>query len=127
MARVTVEDCLQKVPNRFALVHLGAQRVHQLNEGAPPMVEARNKEIVVALREIAAGHIFPVSQEEAEREKAEAQARERIRLNLAQAALEASKRPAPVQTAPLVEDDADEDSDEDEFEASEEDVVEDLI
>jgi DNA-directed RNA polymerase subunit omega len=50
---------LEKVDNRFALVHLGAKRVRQLNKGAPVLLEERvkNKEIVVALREIAAGKI----------------------------------------------------------------------
>jgi DNA-directed RNA polymerase subunit omega len=59
MARVTIEDCLEKVDNRFALVHLGAKRVRQLNKGAPVLLEERvkNKEIVVALREIAAGKV----------------------------------------------------------------------
>ena len=56
MARITVEDCLQKVNNRFMLVHLGAKRVIQLRKGVKPLVEApKNKEIVLALREIAAG------------------------------------------------------------------------
>ena len=59
MARVTIEDCLEKVDNRFALVHLGAKRVRQLYKGAPVLLEERvkNKEIVVALREIAAGKV----------------------------------------------------------------------
>jgi DNA-directed RNA polymerase subunit omega len=59
MARVTIEDCLEKVDNRFALVHLGAKRVRQLYKGAPVLLDERvkNKEIVVALREIAAGKI----------------------------------------------------------------------
>ena len=58
MARVTVEDCLEKVSNRFLLVHLGAKRVIQLRKGAPAFVEApKNKEVVLALREIAAGEI----------------------------------------------------------------------
>ena len=56
MARVTIEDCLKKVNNRFTLVHLGAKRVIQLRKGATPLVDApKNKEVVVALREIAAG------------------------------------------------------------------------
>ena len=56
MARVTIEDCLKKVNNRFTLVHLGAKRVIQLRKGASPLVDApKNKEVVVALREIAAG------------------------------------------------------------------------
>lgn len=58
MARVTVEDCLEKVRNRFLLVHLGAKRVIQLRKGATAFVEApKNKEVVLALREIAAGEV----------------------------------------------------------------------
>jgi DNA-directed RNA polymerase subunit omega len=53
MARVTVEDCLEKAPNRFALVHLSAKRALQLKKDAEPLVETDNKEIVTALREIA--------------------------------------------------------------------------
>jgi DNA-directed RNA polymerase subunit omega len=60
MARVTIEDCLQKVHSRFGLVHLAAKRVRQINRGAPILVKADNKEIVMALREIAAGKIVPV-------------------------------------------------------------------
>lgn len=61
MARVTIEDCLRRVPNRFALVHLAAKRVRQFYKGAPPLVKADNKEIVMALREIAAGKIVPTT------------------------------------------------------------------
>jgi DNA-directed RNA polymerase subunit omega len=57
MARITVEDCLQQVPNRFALVHLAAARTKQLFKGSAPRVQADNKEIVVALREIAASKV----------------------------------------------------------------------
>ncbi len=57
MARVTVEDCLEKVPNRFMLVHLTIERVKQLRKGAPRLVKSKNKEIVQALREIAAGKV----------------------------------------------------------------------
>ncbi len=54
MARVTVEDCLHHVPNRFALVHLAAKRTKQLMKGSKPQVEApNNKPAVIALREIA--------------------------------------------------------------------------
>ena len=49
MARVTVEDCLKKVPNQFELSILGAMRAHQLLKGARPLVKADNLEIVVAL------------------------------------------------------------------------------
>ena len=57
MARVTVEDCLQNVDNRFALVLMAAKRARQLMNGAAPLVHSKNKEIVTALREIAAGRI----------------------------------------------------------------------
>lgn len=58
MARITVEDCLKNVDNRFALIHLAAKRVRQLRKGAEPMVVCKNKDIVVALREIAANKVF---------------------------------------------------------------------
>ena len=54
MARITVEDCLLNVSNRFELVLAGARRAKQLLKGAPPLVESDNKEVVTALREIAA-------------------------------------------------------------------------
>lgn len=58
MARVTVEDCLDQLESRFALVHLAVRRVLQLRHGVMPLVEApKNKEVVVALREIAAGKV----------------------------------------------------------------------
>ncbi len=53
MARITVEDCLAQVPNRFELVLLAARRAKQLLKGARPLVESDNKEIVTALREVA--------------------------------------------------------------------------
>ncbi len=61
MARVTVEDCLKQVDNRFALVHLAAKRVRQLRKGAVPRVTRKNKEVVVALRELAAGEVEPTT------------------------------------------------------------------
>ncbi len=59
MARVTVEDCLQNVDSRFTLVHLAVRRVLQLRHGAPAAMEnvKGNKEVVLALREIAAERI----------------------------------------------------------------------
>ena len=59
MARVTVEDCLEKVDNRFLLVMLSAKRVKQLYKGARPLIENKsgNKNVVLALREIAAGRV----------------------------------------------------------------------
>ncbi len=58
MARITVEDCLKVAENRFALVLLAAQRTRQLLKGSAPLVDTRgNREIVAALREIAAGKV----------------------------------------------------------------------
>lgn len=58
MARVTVEDCLENVGNRFALVLLATRRARQLLKGATPLVDnAKNKAPVVALREIAADRV----------------------------------------------------------------------
>ncbi len=57
MARVTVEDCLEKLNNRFALVILGAERARQLAKGAHSLVDCDNKPSVTALREIAAGQV----------------------------------------------------------------------
>ncbi len=57
MARVTVEDCLMKIPNQFELAILGARIAQQLLNGARPLVKTDNREIVVALREIAAGKV----------------------------------------------------------------------
>jgi len=59
MARVTVEDCLENVNNRFALVVLGAKRTRQLLNGATPLVSGKNKPAVMALREIADGKVKP--------------------------------------------------------------------
>ncbi len=58
MARITVEDCEEKVGNRFALVVLAAQRARMLTKGAEPLVESDNKPAVTALREIAAGRVY---------------------------------------------------------------------
>ena len=57
MARVTVEDCLEKEENRFALVVLAAARARSLMKGNPSLVNAKNKPAVVSLREIAAGKV----------------------------------------------------------------------
>jgi len=60
MARVTVEDCLDKVDNRFQLVLVATKRARQLSRGAQPFVEWENdKPTVVALREISEGHVTP--------------------------------------------------------------------
>ncbi len=59
MARITVEDCQRRVNNRFLLVQMAIKRVQQYREGYEPLVESRNKEVVTALREIAAGKVLP--------------------------------------------------------------------
>jgi DNA-directed RNA polymerase subunit omega len=60
LARVTVEDCVDKVPNRFSLVLLAAHRARIISSGAEPLVERdRDKDPVVALREIADGAVRP--------------------------------------------------------------------
>ncbi len=67
MARITVEDCLDHVGNRFELVLLGARRAKQLLKGARPLVDSDNKEVVTALREIASGEVileYPVESPE---------------------------------------------------------------
>ena len=58
MARVTVEDCIEQVPNRFELVVLTSERARNISSGAPLTIERNNdKNPVIALREIAAGNI----------------------------------------------------------------------
>lgn len=57
MARVTVEDCLEQVGNRFALVILAAERARSLSKRARPLVKCDNKWAVTALREIAGGRV----------------------------------------------------------------------
>jgi DNA-directed RNA polymerase subunit omega len=60
MARVTIEDCLENVENRFKLVLLASTRARQLSKGADEFVQRnKDKDTVVALREIAAGHVTP--------------------------------------------------------------------
>jgi DNA-directed RNA polymerase subunit omega len=59
MARITVEDCLRKVPNRFKLVNLVAKRVRQIREGSDYLVSSpKNEDIVIALREVSVGRIY---------------------------------------------------------------------
>jgi DNA-directed RNA polymerase subunit omega len=57
MARVTIEDCLKNVDNMYELVHLATKRSRQLYKGADPLVKSKNRVIVTALREIAAGRV----------------------------------------------------------------------
>ena len=70
MARITVEDCLKRVHNRFLLVHMAAKRVRQIREGSEYLVSSpKNEDIVVSLREIAAGKITVIQNEKKEKTK----------------------------------------------------------
>jgi DNA-directed RNA polymerase omega subunit len=66
MARITVQDCLKKVESRFELVLLAAGRAKMILRGAKPVVEADNREVVTALREIADGKVSFVEPETGE-------------------------------------------------------------
>ncbi|KPF70296.1 DNA-directed RNA polymerase subunit omega [Piscinibacterium candidicorallinum] len=55
MARITVEDCLEQIPNRFQLTLAATYRARQLAQGHTPKIETKDKPTVSALREIAAG------------------------------------------------------------------------
>jgi DNA-directed RNA polymerase subunit omega len=65
LARITVEDCLKRVDNRFSLVLMASKRAKQLMKGSSPLINNKdnNKEIVVALREIAAGKVNLIKEE----------------------------------------------------------------
>jgi len=60
MARVTIEDCLDHVDNMYELVHLATKRARMLYKGGDPLVKSKNRVIVTALREIAAGRVKAV-------------------------------------------------------------------
>lgn len=66
MARVTIEDCLEQVGNMYELVHLATKRARQLYKGADPTVRSKNRIIVTALREVAAGKVVAVSPNQAD-------------------------------------------------------------
>jgi DNA-directed RNA polymerase subunit omega len=66
MARVTVEDCLEFVDNRFSLVHLASQRTKQIYKGSKRLVECKNRAAVTALREIAEGKARPAPEEDSQ-------------------------------------------------------------
>ncbi|NOX33374.1 MAG: DNA-directed RNA polymerase subunit omega [Deltaproteobacteria bacterium] len=69
MARVTIEDCLKNVDNRFTLVHLAAKRIRQVREGADLLVKStKNEDVVSVLREIAANRVVAKKNEEQENE-----------------------------------------------------------
>jgi DNA-directed RNA polymerase subunit omega len=65
LARVTIEDCLKNVDNRFTLVHLAAKRVRQVREGAELLVKSsKNEDVVTVLREIAANRVIAQKEED---------------------------------------------------------------
>ena len=64
MARITVEDCLQQINNRFLIAQTTMNRVRQYREGYDKLIHTKNKEVVTALREIAAGKVKPVFEED---------------------------------------------------------------
>ena len=55
MARITVEDCLKKITNRFQMVLVAAYRARQISQGYAPKIDAKDKPAVIALREVADG------------------------------------------------------------------------
>ncbi|MBA3012476.1 MAG: DNA-directed RNA polymerase subunit omega [Proteobacteria bacterium] len=64
MARVTIEDCLKNVDNRFTLVHLAAKRIRQVREGAESLIRnSKNEDVVTVLREIASGRVVAIRKE----------------------------------------------------------------
>jgi len=64
LARVTIEDCLKNVDNRFTLVHLAAKRIRQVREGAESLVRnSKNEDVVTVLREIASGRVVAIRKE----------------------------------------------------------------
>ena len=69
MARITIEDCLRRVSNRFLLCNMAAKRVRQVRDGSEYLVSSpKNEDIVVSLREIAAGKII-LKEKEKEKEE----------------------------------------------------------
>jgi len=71
VARITVEDCLTKVPNRFILVNMVAKRVRQIREGSEYLVSSpKNEDVVVSLREVAAGKVVLKPEQETEEDPA---------------------------------------------------------
>ena len=96
MARITVEDCLENIPNRFALVQLAAKRTKQLLAGAQHVIAdpRGNKPIVVSLREVADGKVRFMTEDEMSRA-----AEERAHRDAQEMAIEATTPKAPVKLA----------------------------
>lgn len=57
MARITIEDCLDQIPNMYELVHTATKRARQIYKGSDPTIKSKNRVIVTSLREIAAGTV----------------------------------------------------------------------
>lgn len=76
MARITIEDCLERVPNRFLLCNMAAKRVRQIRDGSEYLVSSpKNEDVVVTLREIAAGKVV-LKKEQEKQEKEEKEKKE---------------------------------------------------
>jgi len=99
MARITIEDCMEQVPNRFELVRMASIRAKQLKKGARTLLEHQeNKEVVTSLREIAAGLVKPGNAEVPPAPDYDAAA-----FDPAPAVEEAAPEPAPVEEEPTPE------------------------
>ena len=70
MARITIEDCMKRVSNRFLLCNMTAMRVRQVRDGSEYLISSpKNEDIVVSLREIAAGKIILKEKEKEEKKE----------------------------------------------------------
>ena len=108
MARITVEDCLKRENNRFALVLLAAKRTKQLLTGAKVLLKEQrsNKAVVTSLREIASGQVrFMTAEEKLAQEEARAKALAEARASVIPEAAHAAEA-APVESAPVIADDS---------------------
>jgi DNA-directed RNA polymerase subunit omega len=104
MARITIEDCMEKVPNRFQLVRMASIRAKQLKKGARPLlVSEENKEIVMALREIAGGFVKPADDDPNDASVASAAASETLPAPAPAPAPEAVETIAETDAAPAAE------------------------
>ena len=71
MARITIDDCMKRVSNRFLLCNMVVKRIRQIRDGSEYLVSSpKNEDIVVSLREIAAGKIILQKKEEKEEKNA---------------------------------------------------------
>ncbi|MCL4138842.1 UNVERIFIED_CONTAM: hypothetical protein GTU68_066727 [Idotea baltica] len=84
MARITVEDCLNKQKNRFELVGLCSKRVRQVLNGAETLVKTNNKQVVNSLREIAAGLVRFMNEDDYKKIQAEQEKKEQEALDQAE-------------------------------------------